>query len=175
MNMKVVGLALGIMTFHCEANALDKLEQTEMVKAHNQYRSETGVSVDVIWSEKLAEMAQAHANKLTSEHACELVHSHAGGVGENLYWASALIYSTGETEVQPVFPTQVASAWGRERANYHYPSNSCAIGKVCGHYTQMVWANTSEIGCARAVCQDNSQVWVCNYYPAGNYLGEKPY
>lgn len=175
MNMKLLGLALGLVTSHSLADALDNVEQTEMVAAHNQYRSEAGVSLEVTWSEKLGNLAQAHANKLKTHPSCRLSHSHARDVGENLYWASALIYSTGETVVQRLTPEQVSNAWGSEREHYHYASNSCAIGKVCGHYTQMVWANTAEIGCAKAVCQDNSQVWVCNYYPAGNYVGEKPY
>lgn len=157
------------------ADALDKVEQTEMVAAHNKYRSEAGVLLEVTWSEKLGKLAQVHANKLKTEQSCRLSLSDARDVGENLYWASALIYSTGETEAQQITPEQVVNSWGRERENYHYPSNSCDVGKVCGHYTQMVWANTAEIGCAKAVCEDNSQVWVCNYYPAGNYIGEKPY
>jgi len=175
MNMKLLGLALGLVTFDSLADTLDKAKQTEMVAAHIRYRSEAGVFLKVTWSEKLAKLAQAHANKLKTEQSCRLSYSHARGVGENLYSASELTYSTGETEVQKITPEQVANAWGSERENYHYPSNSCDVEKVCGHYTQMVWANTAEIGCAKAVCEDNSQVWVCNYYPAGNYVGEKPY
>ena len=158
-----------------EANALDIYQQVEMVEAHNQYRSEAGVSSRVTWSVELGEMAQTYANKLKNDRGCNPTHSHTNGTGENLYWASALRYSTGETEVKQITAKQVADAWGSEKSDYHYQSNSCADGKVCGHYTQMVWENTSEIGCAKAVCADNSQVWVCNYYPAGNYVGKKPY
>lgn len=49
---------------------------------------------------------------------------------------------------------------------------------VVGHYTQMVWADTSEIGCAVTYYTTNSSdaTWhhfllVCNYGPGGNYLG----
>ncbi|XP_044748643.1 venom allergen 5-like [Coccinella septempunctata] len=49
---------------------------------------------------------------------------------------------------------------------------------VVGHYTQMVWADTSEIGCAVSYYTTNSSdsTWhhfllVCNYGPGGNYLG----
>ncbi|XP_045480847.1 venom allergen 5 2-like [Harmonia axyridis] len=49
---------------------------------------------------------------------------------------------------------------------------------VVGHYTQMVWADTSEIGCATTYYTTNSSdtTWhhlllVCNYGPGGNYLG----
>jgi pathogenesis-related protein 1 len=158
-----------------EANALNSSQQTEIVGSHNQYRSEVGVTSRVTWSAKLGEMAQAYANQLKNDRDCNPTHSHTKGVGENLYWASPLQYSTGQTEIQKITAKQVADAWGGEKSDYDYPSNSCSGGKVCGHYTQMIWGNTSKIGCAKAVCADNSQVWVCNYYPAGNYVGEKPY
>ena len=44
----------------------------------------------------------------------------------------------------------------------------------CGHYTQVVWANTLSVGCGVAVCPTGTIV-VCNYAPPGNYVGEKPY
>ena len=47
-----------------------------------------------------------------------------------------------------------------------------------GHYTQMIWADTSEIGCAVSYYSSdtNNETWyhivyVCNYGPGGNYLG----
>ena len=96
-------------------------------------------------------------------------------LGENLFWASPLNYSDGSSAVQIITPTQVVDNWASEKADYNYASNTCAAGKVCGHYTQVVWRSTVEIGCGRAVCQDNSQVWVCNYNPAGNIIGQRPY
>jgi len=176
VNIKLLSSSLILwMVIFGEANALDSRQQSEMVEAHNQYRSEVGVSSKVTWSAKLGEMAQAYANRLKNDRGCNPTHSQTNGVGENLYWASAVRYSTGKTELQQITAKQVADAWGSEKSDYHYPSNSCADGKVCGHYTQMVWENTDEIGCAKAVCADNSQIWVCNYYPAGNYVGKKPY
>lgn len=48
-----------------------------------------------------------------------------------------------------------------------------------GHYTQMVWAKTTEIGAGKAVIkQGDMKGWtiiVCNYNPAGNLIGAKPY
>jgi hypothetical protein len=43
-----------------------------------------------------------------------------------------------------------------------------------GHYTQIVWRETKEVGCAidSAKGQD---VLVCRYFPAGNVQGQKPY
>ncbi|MBO4329990.1 MAG: hypothetical protein J5820_05070, partial [Rhodocyclaceae bacterium] len=36
-----------------------------------------------------------------------------------------------------------------------------------GHYTQMVWNTTTEIGCGYKVCSGAIQM-VCNYNPPGN-------
>jgi pathogenesis-related protein 1 len=46
---------------------------------------------------------------------------------------------------------------------------------LCGHYTQVVWKNSMEVGGGMAICDNKSQVWVCNYNPPGNVEGEKPY
>lgn len=156
------------------AYALDTTQQAEMLKAHNKHRTMVGVPV-LNWSASLATTAQAYADKLKVTKACKPEHSYAAELGENLYWASAMIYSNGISKVQPITPTQVADSWGSEKENYSYVTNSCAAGKVCGHYTQIIWESTTEIGCGNAVCADNTQIWVCNYSPAGNFVGKKPY
>jgi pathogenesis-related protein 1 len=50
----------------------------------------------------------------------------------------------------------------------------------CGHYTQLVWRNTTQVGCGVADCAPdglltNRSIWVCNYSAAGNYIGQNPY
>jgi hypothetical protein len=48
----------------------------------------------------------------------------------------------------------------------------------CGHYTQVVWRNTERVGCGYSTCQAqgfNFEVWVCNYDPPGNFIGQAPY
>ncbi|MEP2023182.1 CAP domain-containing protein, partial [Reichenbachiella sp.] len=65
-------------------------------------------------------------------------------------------------------------SWGAEKQNYDYKKNKCETGKICGHYTQIVWKNTTEIGCAKTLC-DGSVIWICNYNPPGNFVGQKPY
>lgn len=63
------------------------------------------------------------------------------------------------------------------------PSLWPSLRKQCGHYTQIVWRNTTHVGCATKVCDKNSpfqgftrwQFWVCNYSPPGNFVGQRPY
>ena len=64
--------------------------------------------------------------------------------------------------------------WVDERRAFNAGYNACASGAVCGHYTQVVWKNTKLVGCGIASC-GNSEIWVCNYSPPGNYVGERPY
>ncbi len=156
------------------AYALDAAQQSEIVQAHNKYRSMVGTP-ELRWSASLAITAQAYADKLKTTQDCNPGHSHAAGLGENLYWTSAIIYSSGTSKLQAITPTQVIDFWGSEKDNYSYVTNTCTPGKVCGHYTQIIWKATTQIGCGNAVCSDNSQIWVCNYSPAGNLVGKKPY
>ena len=170
----LLGLALSsLVTSAFAATTLTAAEQTELVTAHNKWRTEVKTPA-IKWSNTLGDTAQAYADKLKTQ-GCKPVHSGAAGLGENLFWGSALMYSNGTSKPQAVTPTQATDAWGNEKNDYTYATNTCAAGKVCGHYTQVVWKATTEVGCGKAVCGDNTQIWVCNYTPAGNFVGQKPY
>jgi pathogenesis-related protein 1 len=147
-----------------------KIDQAAMLSAHNRWRADVG-SPALVWSEKLANIAQGWADHLNQEN-CAMYHSN-NGYGENIYQASPLMWSDGRRDFQHKSPKEVTDAWGSEIKDYNYASNSCS--GVCGHYTQLVWKSTKEVGCAMSVCGDNGQIWVCSYYPPGNVVGQKPY
>ncbi|KAI3435045.1 SCP domain-containing protein [Psidium guajava] len=71
--------------------------------------------------------------------------------------------------------TRAVNMWVGEKPYYSYNSNSCAPGKVCGHYTQVVWRNSVRLGCAKARCATGGTLITCNYDPPGNVVGQKPY
>lgn len=156
------------------AYALDATQQAEIVTAHNKLRQDVGTPA-IKWSASLATTAQEWADSLKQNSGCKPSHKPKSDLGENLYWAGALIYSNGTSKVQAITPTLVTDFWGNEKQDYTLSSNSCATGKICGNYTQVVWKSTTEVGCGSAVCPDNTQVWVCNYSPAGNIAGHSPY
>ncbi len=133
----------------------------QMLAAHNQWRQQVGVP-PLTWSPELAAYAQAWANRLLRENQFE--HRSDSPYGENLAWSSG----------QQLSPANVVEMWGREQQDYDYASNQCRPGQVCGHYTQVVWRDTQQVGCGVAR-GDNREVWVCNYDPPGNYVGRKPY
>ncbi len=155
---------------------LTAAEQVEMLNAHNSWRQGVGVK-PLAWSITLSKSAQSYANQL-SQSGCKMQHSQTNH-GENLYWASPLTrkYPSGKTstQAQNITPTHVAARWASEAKDYTHSSNSCRKDAVCGHYTQMVWHSTRQLGCGRAFCTDKAQLWVCHYDPAGNFINQKPY
>jgi len=133
-----------------------------MLAVHNEARRAAGVA-PLQWSGELAASAGRWAETLRSQ-ACAMRHSGVAGIGENLAWAGG----------QRLTPGQVVGMWVGERRDYNAARNTCATGAVCGHYTQVVWRQTRFVGCARASC-GGSEVWVCQYSPPGNVVGQRPY
>lgn len=135
------------------------------LKRHNEIRNELYSGYDLIWNDEVASSAQEYANILAKSG--EFKHNNPP-YGENLFASS---YKTDFVEA--------INSWYSEKKDYNYNSNSCNSGKVCGHYTQLVWKNSEEVGCGIAVYEKgnfkNGVVIVCRYNPAGNYIGEKPY
>ncbi len=133
-----------------------------MLAAHNEARRAAGVP-PLQWSADLAASAARWAETLRGR-GCAMRHSGQAGVGENLAWAGG----------QRMTPGQVVGMWVGERRDYNAARNTCAPGAVCGHYTQVVWRETRAVGCARASC-GSSEIWVCQYSPPGNIVGQRPF
>jgi pathogenesis-related protein 1 len=133
-----------------------------MVAAHNAIRDGVGVP-GLVWDDDLADIAAEWSARLAAD-GCYLEHDYSSPYGENLYWST--FDST---------PEQVVNSWASEVEFYDYDSNSCVEGEMCGHYTQVVWSTTERVGCAKTECSDGSEIWMCDYDPPGNYVGEWPY
>jgi hypothetical protein len=80
-------------------------------------------------------------------------------------------------------PKHVVDLWAQKAQFYDYALNTCQQGEACGLYTQLVWRATTGLGCSARACSKNSPfpnfpnwyLWVCNYTPPGNIVGQKPY
>jgi uncharacterized protein YkwD len=146
----------GIMTTSCALLAdyskpapAQYKAQVAALAAHNKIRALHHVP-NLVWDDTLARYATRHANK------CEFRHS-SSPYGENL----AAGYST---------ITAAVNTWYAEQAKYNYSKPGFA--RSTGHFTQMVWKSTKELGCGYAVCNGENGTpgtyWVCEYNPAGN-------
>ena len=146
-------LCSALLGIGCEAQSSD------MLAAHNVVRAREHVP-PLQWSERLAGYARAWAERLLTEK--RFLHHRDRAYGENLFEISGARAS----------PAQVVAAWDAESADYDYLTNKCR--GVCGHYTQVVWASTKQVGCG--VARDSRrEIWVCNYDPPGNWIGKRPY
>ena len=147
--------------------------------SHNRVRAKHGLQ-PLKWSNKLAKYSQQWADHLGRDQSCKMYHrSGSPPYGENLYISSPIIWKSEGREVSRernrVSIRNVVKVWTDEERWYNYRTNSCRPGKQCGHYTQVVWRETTEVGCAVKFCGDKSQNWVCSYNPPGNYTGKRPY
>jgi Cysteine-rich secretory protein family len=137
----------------------------EILDAHNNYRTAVGVP-PLQWSDSLAADAQQYAEYLASIGG-QLIHSGTPGVGENLA-GGPTTYSA----------TDLVELWGREKQYFIggiFPDvSSTGNWADVGHYTQVVWRNTTQVGCGMATTGGNT-VMVGRYLPPGNVEGESVY
>lgn len=136
-----------------------------ILQEHNAFRNELQLS-DLAWSADLAADAQAWANHLAKIDKGDHDQSIRGREGENIWWGTTGAFTY----------TEMVDFWGNEKAAFVYgifPDCSNGSG-VVGHYTQVVWKNTTKVGCALATNGEKDYL-VCRYSPAGNIIGQKPF
>jgi uncharacterized protein YkwD len=126
------------------------------VAAHNRARAKH-CAAKLTWSAKLAEVAQRWANSLRDK-GCAFGHS-GGAYGENLAAGTS----------GTLDPEAVVGLWYDEVAQYRFPDGG--FSSKTGHFTQVVWRGTAQVGCGRSQCK-GLDIWVCEYDPPGNWEGE---
>ncbi|GMI76917.1 hypothetical protein like AT5G66590 [Hibiscus trionum] len=137
---------------------------SEFLGAHNRARAAVGVG-PLKWSAKLANATALLARYQRNKMGCQFADLKDHKYGVNQLWGS------GTT----VTPRAAVDTWVKERSYYDYATNSCTPNHKCGVYKQVVWKNSSELGCAQATCKDQISLTICFYNPPGNYVGERPY
>ena len=129
---------------------------------HDKVRADVGVG-PMKWSPALAAYAQDWADHLAATD-CRMVHHTEGKYGENLFQGTAGYYTA----------MDAAKAWETEKKDYHGGVLTQSNWHPAGHYTQMVWRDSTVLGCGEAMC-NKTLIVSCNYHPPGNYLGRRPY
>ncbi|WIA39843.1 hypothetical protein OEZ86_013292 [Tetradesmus obliquus] len=140
-----------------------------IVAEHNKMRAEHGVG-PLMWDDTLAQSAAIITNQ------CNFSHDPTLPVGENL--AAAIRSSITEEEALE----RAITSWNGEEALYDY--SKPGFDGATGHFTQVVWKDSTNIGCATTFCNGNFWVepafgitskvaWmtVCHYLPPGNAGG----
>ncbi len=136
---------------------------------HNQARRELNIE-SLTWNEELAAYAQEWADYLANKKKCRLIHRYQlkknePGYGENIYWGSSAQYFT---------PLDASISWYNEKDKFNGKKITWEGLPKTGHYTQMIWSSTREIGAGKAICPSGAIIIVANYNPAGNIIGSRP-
>ena len=139
-----------------------------LLAAHNAERAAIGVP-PLQWNDRLAADARIWADELAATGRFEHSPDEPGQEpqGENLWAGTPHAFS----------PEAMVHLWVSEKRDYRpgvFPNNSRS-GDVenVGHYTQLVWRSSREVGCATAV-GTREEFLVCRYSDAGNVYGERP-
>lgn len=146
-----------------------------IVDKHNEYR----LMEDATDMQTMTYDLGLEASAQAAADGCNFAHS-AGispPVGENIAAGTSSSFVT----------DSFVTSWWSERPDYYYDTNTCrtAPGEniMCGHYTQVVWATTTKVGCGVSFCDamtgwgNPRKAWIvfCQYSKAGNWRGQKPY
>tara|TARA_B110000027_G_C15989795_1_gene242653 strand:- start:70 stop:579 length:510 start_codon:yes stop_codon:yes gene_type:complete len=135
---------------------------------HNQERHLLGIK-KLEWSNDLQKDAENYAKYLARTETFE--HSKGNNQGENLYYEYISKSITDK-------PFQRASiGWLVEKKDYEYAriGDRKNANKMIGHYTQMIWKETTKVGMGAYVNKNGKIYVVARYYPSGNWDGEFPY
>ncbi|MBV8435969.1 MAG: hypothetical protein JOY95_00470 [Silvibacterium sp.] len=149
------------------ADTGSRISQTDAQNAldfHNAKRADVKVP-PLTWSTQLAAVAQRWADRLAQDEGCNLVHTKNNIYGENLFGGEGRAFTS----------LDASRAWYSEISKYHYGVVTESNWYPTGHYTQMVWRSTTQLGMGQATCPNGGIVIVAEYNPRGNYLGQAPY
>ena len=123
--------------------------QSAILNSTNTYRKQHNATA-LAWNDTLATFAAQHVA------ACKFEHT-GGPYGENL--------AEGYQNV-----TAAVEGWGNERDHFNFANGG--FSEKTGHFTQLVWKNTTTTGCGRQDCGTSGWLIFCEYWPPGNVGGE---
>lgn len=127
----------------------DPAFQSAILNSTNTYRKQHNATA-LAWNDTLAAYAVQHVA------ACKFEHT-GGPYGENL--------AEGYENV-----TAAVDGWGNERDHFNFANGG--FSEQTGHFTQLVWKNTTTTGCGRQNCGASGWLLFCEYWPPGNVGGE---
>lgn len=145
-----------------QADNLETFRQQALDK-HNALRQVHGAP-PLALDAGLNDIAQQWAQRLAATGRMQ--HRPNSKFGENIHarWSSQPNF-----DVNGVTPVQ---SWYNEVKKYDFGNPGFSM--QTGHFTQVVWKDSSKVGCGKAKAKDGKVFVVCNYDPPGNFQGRFP-
>lgn len=147
--------------------ALSSKETFLLLSVHNRLRSRVQPPAANMqrmdWSESLARWAQARAARCGAPVPSP---ASAPRAPQQVGWNVQLLPAGSASFIG------VVGLWFAEGRWYSHAAAECAHNATCTHYTQLVWATSSQLGCGRHRCsgaQAEMEAFVCAYSPGGNW------
>ena len=135
----------------------------ESLSKHNELRK-LHSSQELKINEQLNVIAQKYAEYLASKNKFQ--HSknkyNNENLGENIYSCTGTILTGNE----------MTDEWYSEIDDYDFNKPEKSENINCGHFTQVIWNGSKEVGFGGAMSKKGVWYGVANYYPAGNILGD---
>ncbi len=165
---KVLAIVVLALSLAARAGAATPDFQTHILAVHYTERAALGLP-PLVWNDTLAAHAAVWARHLAQHGRLEhSANEERLDEGENLWMGTAGAYQVED----------MVAGWSAEKRDFRqvvFPDVSASGSwHDVGHYTQMIWRNTTDIGCAVAR-GSGYDVLVCHYAPPGNFVGESPY
>lgn len=144
----------------------------QIILDHHNIHRRNHSAADLVWSDALAASAKVWATQCYWAHNTSI---NGGGYGQNIA-AGVPIANVAEV---------VSDLWYDNEVNhfnglYGEASPDMTNFDSWGHFTQVVWKQTSKVGCHTSPCSQGmknlnghyTSFTVCNYGQPGNFLGE---
>ncbi|KAF9409664.1 hypothetical protein HW555_011038 [Spodoptera exigua] len=135
--------------------------ELEALEVHNEFRAEHGVP-PLVLSKEISKHSQKWAEDLAKKDS--LAYSLNQNYGESVYCGWSPDPST------KIKARDCVEKWYSEINNFSFGREPEVLN--CGHFTQIVWKGTRELGIGSAKSKSGKLYVVANYYPPGNYSGQ---
>ena len=156
-----------IKSFQKKKNKFENIRWKKTLEIHNKFRKKHGIE-NLKLNEDLCKIAQSSAEKYSETNI------------ENMYMITPKLYKdniVGENIAiidnnDNIKFEDIVNKWYEEKKNYKFNSNKYV--ENTGHFTQLIWKETKEVGFGYKKIY-GKMYFIAIYYPAGNILNQFKY
>ena len=156
----------------------DKVNEV-LLAQHNKYRKMHNVP-ELVLDNELIKLAQDYSAALAYKKNDEFSkysvspsgakNKNKENLGENIFTCTSVL----KTNCYDITSTKPVDVWYNEIKNYNFSEPGFNIDS--SHFSQLIWKETTKIGCGASVADDEVTFKVvCNYYKAGNILNKEKF